>query len=560
MDCTEAVYSDDYYDLIVEFNNRRELFSLPLCVQDINNQYLVGYWERTGLPPFNMRNYTYAAIPKIYTTLDERAMEASGILRIQNQPALSLKGQGVLVGIIDTGIDYQNPVFRNLDGTTRIAAIWDQTIREGPAPAGFLYGAEYTDERLDEALTSEDPLALVPSVDTDGHGTYVASLAAGGASPANEFIGAAPFSTIAVVKLKEAKDFLRDFFFIRPGATAFQENDVMAGVAYLDQLAYELNMPLSLCISVGTGWGSHGGTNPLSNMLDTVVSKRMRVVSIAAGNEANKRHHFYGNIAENGDFENVEINVGSGVSGFTVELWSEISEIFTVEVISPTGERIPKLSRQETFREYTFVFEGTTVTVDKNISFASNDFQVIFLRFSAPIQGIWNIRVYAVDVIRGVYQMWLPMQELTDGEVFFLRSNPDTTITIPGNTRFPMTVGGYDVRTNSIYLDSGRGYTINGVVKPDFVAPAVEVIGAGLRDNFVARTGTSAAAAITTGAAALLLEWGVVQENYVRITSADIKSLFIRGAARDPGRLYPSREWGYGRLDLYEAFNSLRTL
>lgn len=560
MDCTEAVYSDDYYDLIVEFNNRRELFSLPLCVQDINNQYLVGYWEQTGLPPFNMRNYTYATIPKIYTTLDERAMEASGILRIQNQPALSLKGQGVLVGIIDTGIDYRNPVFRNPDGTTRIAAIWDQTIREGPAPAGFLYGAQYTDGRLNEALISDDPLALVPSVDTDGHGTYVASLAAGGASPANEFIGAAPFSTIAVVKLKEAKDFLRDFFFVRPGATAFQENDVMAGVAYLDQLAYELNMPLSLCISVGTGWGSHGGTNPLSNMLDTVVSKRMRVVSIAAGNEANKRHHFYGNIAENGDFENVEINVGSGVSGFTVELWSEISEIFTVEVISPTGERIPKLSRQETFREYTFVFEGTTVTVDKNISFASNDFQVIFLRFSAPIQGIWNIRVYAVDVIRGVYQMWLPMQELTDGEVFFLRSNPDTTITIPGNTRFPMTVGGYDVRTNSIYLDSGRGYTINGVVKPDFVAPAVEVIGAGLRDNFVARTGTSAAAAITTGAAALLLEWGVVQENYVRITSADIKSLFIRGAARDPGRLYPSREWGYGRLDLYEAFNSLRTL
>lgn len=560
MDCTEAVYSDDYYDLIVEFNNRRELFSLPLCVQDINNQYLVGYWERMGLPPFNMQNYTYAAIPKIYTTLDERAMGASGILRIQNQPALSLKGQGVLVGIIDTGIDYRNPMFRNPDGTTRIAAIWDQTIREGPAPAGFLYGAEYTDERLDEALASDDPLELVPSVDVDGHGTYVASLAAGGASPENEFIGAAPFSAIAVVKLKEAKDFLRDFFFVRPDAVAFQENDVMAGVAYLDQLAYELNMPLSLCISVGTGWGSHGGTNPLSDMLDTVVSKRMRVVSIAAGNEANKRHHFYGKLTENGEFENVEIDVGSGVSGFTVELWSEISEVFTVEVISPTGERLPKLGRQETFREYTFVFEGTTVTVDKNISFASNDFQVIFLRFSAPIRGIWNIRVYAEDVIRGVYQMWLPMQELTDGEVFFLRSNPDTTITIPGNTRFPMTVGGYDVRTNSIYLDSGRGYTINGVVKPDFVAPAVEVIGVGLRDNFVARTGTSAAAAITTGAAALLLEWGVVQENYVRITSADIKSLFIRGAARDPGRLYPSREWGYGRLDLYEAFNSLRTV
>lgn len=560
MDCTEAVYSNDYYDLIVEYNNRRELFSLPVCVQDINNQYLVGYWARTGLPPFRMRNYTYAAIPKIYTTLDAQAMEASGILRIQDQPALSLKGQGVLIGIIDTGIDYQNPVFRNVGGTTRIAAIWDQTLREGPAPAGFLYGAEYRRDRLDEALASEAPLEVVPSTDTDGHGTYVASLAAGGASPENEFTGAAPFSAIAVVKLKEAKDFLREFFFIRPGETAFQENDVMAGVAYLDQLAYELNMPLSLCISVGTGWGSHGGTNPLSNVLDTVVSKRLRAVSIAAGNEADKRHHFYGNIPENGAFENVEVNVGADVSGFTVELWSEISEVFTVEIVSPTGERLPRLSQQETYREYTFVFEGTTVSVNKNISFASNDYQVIFLRFANPIRGIWNIRVYAVDVIRGVYQMWLPIQKLTDGEVFFLRSNPDTTITIPGNTGFPMTVGGYDARSNSLYLESGRGYTASGIVKPDFVAPAVEVIGAGIRNNFVAGTGTSAAAAITTGAAALLLEWGVVRENYVRLTSADIKSLFIRGAARDPGMLYPNREWGYGRLDLYEAFNSIRTL
>ncbi len=560
MDCAEAVYSNDYYDLIVEFGDVRVEVPLPPCVQEINNRYAIGYWEKEGLPPFNLRNYTYAAIPHMFTTLDERAMEASSILQIQNLPALGLKGQGVLVGIIDTGIDYQNPVFRNLDGTSRIEAIWDQTVQEGPAPPGFIYGAEYRRAQIDEALASEEPLRIVPTTDADGHGTYVASLAAGSASPQNEFTGAAPLAAIAVVKLKEAKEYLREFFFVRSGVPAFQENDIMAGIVYLDLLAYELGMPLVICGSLGSNSGSHGGASPISQVYDSIVSKRMRAVVIAAGNEANKRHHFYGNIAENGSYENVEVNVGSNTAGFFLELWSYVSESFTVEIVSPTGERIPRLSQQESFREYNFLFENTRVTVDKNISFASSDFQVIFVRFEHPIQGIWNVRVYAQDVINGIFDMWLPMEALLDGEAFFLRSNPDTTITIPGSARFPITVGGYDARNNSIYLDSGRGYTISGVVKPDLVAPAVEVIGAGTRNSFAPRTGTSAAAAITSGAVALILEWAVVRGNYTRMTSGDIKSVLIRGATRDPQRLYPNREWGYGQLNLYEAFNSIRTI
>lgn len=554
-----AVYSNDYYDFIVEYGDRRELLELGPCIQEINTQYVVSFWKREGLPEFHVTNYTYTAIPKIFTTLDELAMDASGITQIQNQPALSLKGQGVLLGFIDTGIDYLNPVFRNTDGTTRIAAIWDQTLREGPPPEGFIYGTEYRTEQIDEALASGEPLQMVPSVDLDGHGTYVASLAAGGTNLEQGFVGAAPFSRIAMVKLKEAKEYLREFFFIRQDVLAFQENDIMAGAAYLDQLAYELNMPLVLCVGLGTNWGSHGGVSPLANTLDALVSKHMRSVVIAAGNEANQRHHYYGNIARNGEFENVEIDVGEHVSGFTVELWTLISEIFSVEIISPTGERLIRLNSQAARREYYFIFEDTKVSIDKNISFASNDFQVIFVRFETPSQGIWNLRVYAEDVIHGVYNLWLPLQALLTGEVFFIRANPDTTITVPGNARFPITVGGYDSGNNSIYLDSGRGYTLNGTIKPDFVAPAVGVLGAGRRNQFVTRTGTSAAAAITAGAAALIMEWAVVRGNYSRITSGDIKSVLIRGATRDMQRLYPNREWGYGRLDLYETFDSLRT-
>lgn len=559
-DCTSAVYSNDYYDLITEIHTGREFAFLPSCVQELNSGFVTGYWPREGMPPFTVINYTYTAIPKLFTTLDELAMEASGILRMQNQPTLPLKGQGVLVGIIDTGIDYQNQLFRNEDGSSRIAGIWDQTRESGPPPQNFIYGAEYRSEQINEALLSREPLSVVPVTDENGHGTYVASLAAGGADPKQGFVGAAPYASIGVVKLKDAKKFLRDFFFVRDNVIAFQENDIMAGVAYLEQLADELDMPLSLCISLGANWGSHGGTGPLADVLDGVVRKYMRSVAVAAGNEANKRHHFRGLIRENGAFENVEINVGDRVYGFTVEMWTPVSEALTVEIISPTGERIPRLTPQDVRREYTFVLENTRVSIDKNISFAANDLQLIFMRFATPSPGIWTVRVYGVDVFNGEYNMWLPLEAMIDGEVFFLRSNPDVTITIPAGARFPMTVGGYDARNDSIYLDSGRGYTIDGTIKPDFVAPAVEVLGAGPRGRIVARSGTSAAAAITTGAAALLLEWGVVRGNYKRLTSGDIKGLLIRGADRDPLRQYPNREWGYGRLNLYEAFGSIRTV
>lgn len=559
MDCTNAVYSEDYYDLIIEYGARPDGAPLPPCVQDVNNQYGIGYWSSENMPSLSVSDYTYLAIPKLFSILDERAMEASNILPIQNQPTLALKGQGVLIGFVDTGIDYQNPVFRNSDGSTRILAIWDQSREEGPPPVGFLYGTEYRREQIDEALRTENPLRIVPEEDREGHGTYVASLAAGSPSPGDEFIGAAPYASIAMVKLKEAKENLRNFFFVRRDAVAFQENDIMAGVAYLNELADELNMPLVLCVPLGTNWGSHGGVSPMSNVLGSIVGKRKREIVVAAGNEANRQHHFYGKLMENGAYDNVEINVGANVTGFTLELWSAISEVYTIEIISPTGERMPPLSLQASKAEYNFIFENTKVIVNKNISFVSNDYQVIFVRFVNPSQGIWIVRVYAADIIHGIYNMWLPMQEFLTGDVFFLRSNPDTTITIPGNSIYPITVGGYDSRNNNVYLDSGRGYTIGGSVKPDIVAPAVEVLGAGLRNRFERRSGTSAAAAITSGAVALLMEWAVVRGNYSQITSGDIKSILIRGAARDSQRLYPNREWGYGRLDLYESFSGLRT-
>lgn len=560
MDCTQVVYAQEYFDLIIEEGELKSFENIFTCIQKINDIYYVGYLNSQGMPEFGVRNFSYTGIPNLYTTVDVEAMEASEVIQIQNQPALSLKGQGVLIGIIDTGIDYQNPVFRYGDGTTRIAAIWDQSIQEGPSPEGFLYGTEYRADRINEALSNENPLELVPTQDNEGHGTYVASLAAGNENRSEGFIGAAPLATLAVVKLKSAKQYLRDYFFAPESMTVFQENDIMAGVAYLDALAKEMNMPLSLCLGLGSNQGNHGGTGPLSNVLDSFVTKRMRTACVAAGNEANKQHHYYGNVLADGEYDTVEINVGEGVPGFFMELWSIEQEAFTVEIISPTGDSTGKIGANVNAWQHNFIFDSTQVILDKNITFVRNDYRLVFMRFVTPNAGIWKVRVYGEKVFYGNFHIWLPMEELMVGRVYFLQSNPDTTITVPANSRFPITVGGYNISNNSIFLDSGRGYTISGGVKPDLVAPAVEILGAGIHNQFVSRTGTCGAAAITTGAVALILEWALVRGNNSRITSGDIKSMLVRGAARDNERLYPNREWGYGRLDLYGALATLRNV
>ncbi len=557
MECEEAVYSNDYYDFIMEY----VLQGRPVikdCTQKINDIFEIAYLSRNSNLLLNIQNYEYTSIPKCYTLLDESALEASGILRIQNQPALSLKGQGVLIGFLDTGINYENPVFRNSDGSTRIAAVWDQTDRSGTPPEGFIYGSEYTSAQINEALQSGNPREIVPVTDPDGHGTFMASVAAGTQIPEEEFIGAAPYAKIAMVKLKPAKEYLREFFFIPKNAEAFQENDIMAGLEYLDRLARRLHMPMVVCFGLGTNMGSHTGVSHLASMLNAMALRVGRAIVTAAGNEGNERHHYFGRMEEGQSYQNVEISVGERVEGFAVELWARAPQRFIVEIISPTGERMPSEYILSGGREYRFLFENTSVTVDYRITGILDGAQVIYMRFENPSQGLWNIRVFPEADMASVFNMWLPMKELLSGEVFFVRSNPDTTVTVPATTIVPISVGAYDVRDNSIYLRSGRGFTPNGLVKPDLVAPGVGVFGAGQRNQFTTRDGTSVAAAVTSGAVALVLEWGIVRGNYTTITNNEIKNVLVRGAARDSKRTYPNKAFGWGRLDLYQAFEDFR--
>lgn len=222
-DCKDAPYSEEYYDLLVSYLRLENEYLPEDCIQNIDKDFNVVYLQSAGLPKLDIDQYTYSAIPKCFTTLDEEALQAGGIIRVQSQPNLALRGQGVLIGFVDTGIDYQNEVFRNSDGSSRILRIWDQSIQSGDTPEGFLYGTEYTKEQIDMALLTDAPLRVVPHRDEEGHGTFMAGLAAGSEKLSEKFAGVAPYAQIAMVKLKPAKEYLRRFYYIPEGAKAYQE-------------------------------------------------------------------------------------------------------------------------------------------------------------------------------------------------------------------------------------------------------------------------------------------------------------------------------------------------
>ena len=306
MNCREQIISEDYRDFIVSQLNPAELAEYieeDTCIQEMRFLYDSIYLEKDKIEPLSFGRYSYNSIPKCFTLLDTEALTQAGILQIQNYPTLNLQGTGVMIGFIDTGIDYQNPIFRNLDGSSRIAGIWDQTVQTGEVPEGFWYGSEYTREQINQAFQNENPRTIVPSIDENSHGTFLASIAAGGANEENQFIGAAPEASIAMVKLKEAKQYLKDFYEIHTDAPCYQENDIMLGIEYLDRLAARENLPLVICIALGTNMGGHSALSPLAGQLELYSNISNRIIVIAAGNEANQRHHYQGILENNNAVE-----------------------------------------------------------------------------------------------------------------------------------------------------------------------------------------------------------------------------------------------------------------
>ena len=581
-DCSSLIVSEETGDYIIEYNSlyfeqiqRQD----GVCISCINDTWCILYTNYPGSRNINIQQ-GYYSVPKLYGLMDTTSFDASGITATLNQPLLNVRGQGVLIGFLDTGIDYLREDFKASGGRTRIAAVWDQTIQSvnyeedtGEAAGteqydreqvqGMVqYGTVYTREDINAALAAEregqNPYDIVPSSDENGHGTFLAGVAA--ASETADYIGAAPEAEILMVKLKPAKKYLRDFYLLPERVEAYSETDMMMGVRFLQQYAIREKKPLVICVGLGTASGSRTGALPFADLLNTLARQVNTVVVTCTGNEANNRTHTSGLAVSDTEPSEIEITVGADERGFVMEIWAESLDILSVAITSPSGERISRIpARIDTGGVYNFLLERSQVAVNYRVVESASGYEVIFMRFINPAQGIWKIHVYSLTNIVGRYNAWLPLKQFLSGDTYFLNSNPSTTLTEPGAAERVISVGAYNHITDASYVASGRGYTATGLVKPDFVAPGVDVYGVRAGGGYTTRTGTSVAAAHAAGAAALLLTWGVTDGNLPYMGTNEVKSVLIRGAKRENNTVYPNNIYGYGKMDVIEAFYKLRT-
>ncbi len=574
MTVKEMILSNDYMDMITD---SKELWDENYIGNEYYYQQIEGdigifYINREIVPPLTISNYTYRSIPKLFgfaqeelihehnASFDSSALSESGILQAQ-RPPLSLTGIGVVIGFIDTGIRYTEDVFRNADGSTRILAIWDQTIQSGEPPKGLKYGTEFTREMINAALQSETPLSYVPSWDMDGHGTAMVSVAAGSLlEDGIAFRGAAPNSQMVVVKCKEAKRYLKEYYLVPEDQSVYEEPDILLAIKYIEQFAIAYHRPVIICLGMGTNMGGHSSGPLFSNYIDRTAVRRSRIIVASGGNEGNAGHHYFGTVKgpdNDRQYNDVEILVQEKSSGFITELWGTLPNALAISIHSPRGESTGKIeSRVRKSRHFTFIYEPTEIRIDHVLVEEATGNELFVIRFVNPTPGIWVIRVSGADDVlsnRGEFNMWLPIKE--QNNTVFFHSDPDITLTAPSNADQIVSVSTYNHISGGFYERSGRGFTRGGEIKPDIAVPGVLV------DTILGKmTGSSISAAITAGAAAQFMQWAVVERNGRHLESREFRSYLILGATRSADLTYPNREWGYGRLNITGTFDTLAGL
>lgn len=575
--CSRYITGEAYIDALYRRSSEEWLINTGIkdyCLTPIDDRWGILHVNMNETGEVSYGEYGYTSFPLVYGVQDYGAMREAGIIRAREQPYLNLRGNGTLIGVVDTGIMYTHEVFVREDKTTTIEAIWDQTQeRKDDADGAMtngdkdieslaLYGRVYTKNMINEALASDSPLSIVPVTDIrDGHGTMIAGLAAGRENLEKGFTGAAPEAGLVVVKLRQAKSYLRSFYLVNDDALCYSETDIILGIRFIEEYANKVGKPVSIIIGLGTNLSSHMGSSVLSDFIDNIGRNIGRSISVCSGNYANSRLHFTGRLMPDADYIPIEIRVGENERGFWCGLWSEPPEVFSLEFVSPIGrveQRVPpKVNEKITLR---FTLEGTTIEVFYGVNQPVSGLNVVALRFINPSAGIWTIRAYGDGILSGGFNMWLSNKEFLWSDTYFLQPDPYNTITDPGNASVPVTVGAYNYRDGGMYIGSGRGRMAAYGIKPDIVAPGVNVLSPVIdgRNSYGERTGSSVAAAIAGGGAALILEYGIVRGFYPYLRSYTVKNFLVSGAVRKQGQRYPDPLYGYGLLNIYNAIEAIR--
>lgn len=547
--------STDTWELIVKYSgdiSRLEDLERGIIIERLSNEYAIIRVPESLIEELTENpEIEFVEKPKnLYFSLVQ-GIRQSCVLPVRRSPYF-LEGRGVITAIIDSGIDYFHPDFRNEDGSTRILALWDQTLqpREGENPPyEFRRGVEFQREEINRALAAGSEAAglqIVPSRDTSGHGTHVAGIAAGnGRASAGRYSGVAPESELLVVKLGY------------PGVNAFpRTTELMTALDYVVQKAIEYRRPMAVNISIGNTYGGHSGRSLLETYIDDISNYGRNVICVGSGNEGAARGHAQGTLRE-GFSEEIQLAVAPYETTLSVQVWKNYADDFDISVIAPSGKRGGPI--QQILGAQRFTLDGTELLLYYGEPSPYSPYQEIYISF-LPVRdyvdsGVWRIELVPHRIVQGNYNLWLPSQAVLSAGTGFLYPSEEITLTIPSTASRVITVSAYDAYSMQLADFSGRGYTREtNLIKPDIAAPGVNITSCAPGGGYAVASGTSMAAPFATGGAALLMQWGIIDGNDPFLYGEKVKAYLIRGARQiEAVSEYPNPEIGWGTLCVAES-------